>query len=238
MYREFEEFVFNNFDYNEPAIRRKYYHSKRVSTISKKIAQHLSWPLKDVVLATQIGLLHDIGRFEEWTMYKYFNKYMDHGSYGAYLLNKEEYEKMFNIKAYDKQEVLDAIYYHNKLKLPSSLKNNKFCKLIRDADKLDIIYQLSQREITMENNTNVISKEVFKEFNKGTTITNKYVKTYADKVLSILALVYDINYNYTLELLYDFNYINNIYENLENKEFYKDYFDKINKYIEKRIKTC
>lgn len=238
MYREFEEFVFNNFDYNEPAIRRKYYHSKRVSTISKKIAQHLSWPLKDVALATQIGLLHDIGRFEEWTMYKYFNKYMDHGSYGAYLLNKEEYEKMFNIKAYDKQEVLDAIYYHNKLKLPSSLKNNKFCKLIRDADKLDIIYQLSQREITMENNTNVISKEVFKEFNKGTTITNKYVKTYADKVLSILALVYDINYNYTLELLYDFNYINNIYENLENKEFYKDYFDKINKYIEKRIKTC
>lgn len=238
MYREFEEFVFNNFDYNEPAIRRKYYHSKRVSTISKKIAQHLSWPLKDVALATQIGLLHDIGRFEEWTMYKCFSKCMDHGSYGAYLLNKEEYEKMFNIKAYDKQEVLDAIYYHNKLKLPSSLKNNKFCKLIRDADKLDIIYQLSQREIVMENNTNVISKEVFKEFNKGTTITNKYVKTYADKVLSVLALVYDINYDYTLELLYDFNYINNIYENLENKEFYKDYFDKINKYIEKRIKTC
>lgn len=28
----------------------------------------------------------------------------------------------------------------------------------------------------MENNTHVISKEVFKEFNKGTTITNKHVK--------------------------------------------------------------
>ena len=86
----------------------------------------------------------------------------------------------------------------------------------------------------MENNTHVISKEVFKEFNKGVTITNKYVKTYADKVLSILALVYDINYAYTFELLKDFNYINKIYDNLENKEFYKDYFDKINKYIEKR----
>ena len=222
MYREFEEFVYNNFDFNEGAIRRKYYHSKRVSTISKKIAENLSWPLEDVKLATQIGLLHDIGRFDEWTTYKCFNKNMDHGSYGAYLLNKEEYEKMFNIKSYDKQEVLDAIYYHNKLKLPASLKDNKFCKLIRDADKLDIIYQLSQREIVMENNTHVISKEVFKEFNKGVTITNKYVKTYADKVLSILALVYDINYAYTFELLKDFNYINKIYDNLENKEFYKD----------------
>ncbi|UKI28938.1 MAG: hypothetical protein L6V78_00760 [Clostridium sp.] len=111
-------------------------------------------------------------------------------------------KKMFNIKSYDKQEVLDAIYYHNKLKTSSITKKIiNFCKLIRDADKLDIIYQLSQREIVMENNTHVISKEVFKEFNKGTTITNKHVKTYADKVLSILALVYDINYAYTLELL-------------------------------------
>ena len=234
MYREFEEFVYNNFDFNEGAIRRKYYHSKRVSTISKKIAENLSWPLEDVKLATQIGLLHDIGRFDEWTTYKCFNKYMDHGSYGAYLLNKEENTLRFNIKESEKQKLLDAIYYHNKLKLPASLKNNKFCKLIRDADKLDIIYQLSQREIVMENNTNVISKEVFKEFNKGVTITNKYVKTYADKVLSILALVYDINYAYTFELLKDFNYINKIYDSLENKEFYKDYFDKINKYIEKR----
>lgn len=234
MYREFEEFVYNNFDFNEGAIRRKYDHSKRVSTISKKIAENLSWPLEDVKLATQIGLLHDIGRFDEWTTYKCFNKYMDHGSYGAYLLNKEENALRFNIKESEKQKLLDAIYYHNKLKLPASLKDNKFCKLIRDADKLDIIYQLSQREIVMENNTNVISKEVFKEFNKGTTITNKYVKTYADKVLSILALVYDINYAYTFKLLKDFNYINKIYDSLENKEFYKDYFDKINKYIEKR----
>lgn len=234
MYREFEEFVYNNFDFNEGAIRRKYYHSKRVSTISKKIAENLSWPLEDVKLATQIGLLHDIGRFDEWTTYKCFNKNMDHGSYGAYLLNKEENALRFNIKESEKQKLLDAIYYHNKLKLPASLKDNKFCKLIRDADKLDIIYQLSQREIVMENNTNVISKEVFKEFNKGVTITNKYVKTYADKVLSILALVYDINYAYTFKLLKDFNYINKIYDSLENKEFYKDYFDKINKYIEKR----
>ena len=42
MYREFEEFVFNNYDFNEPAIKRKYYHSKRVSTISKKIAENLA----------------------------------------------------------------------------------------------------------------------------------------------------------------------------------------------------
>lgn len=60
MYREFEEFVFNNYDFNEPAIKRKYYHSKRVSTISKKIAENLAWPLEDIKLATQIGLLHDM----------------------------------------------------------------------------------------------------------------------------------------------------------------------------------
>ena len=99
--------------------------------------------------------------------------------------------------------IKNAILNHNKSTIDSNLTGREllFAKLIRDADKLDIIYQLSQREIVMENNTNVISKEVFKEFNKGTTITNKHVKTYADKVLSILALVYDINYAYTFELL-------------------------------------
>lgn len=36
---------------------------------------------------------------------------------------------MFNIKSYDKQEVLDAVYYHNKLKLPASLKIINFANL-------------------------------------------------------------------------------------------------------------
>ena len=52
--------------------------------------------------------------------------------------------------------------------------------------------------------------------------------------LRLNALINIWSQGHTFELLKDFNYINKIYDNLENKEFYKDYFDKINKYIEKR----
>ena len=59
----------------------------------------------------------------------------------------------------------------------------------------------------------------------GTDLFNKNLENYS-------ALF--IGGGNTFKLLKDFNYINKIYDNLENKEFYKDYFDKINKYIEKR----
>ena len=66
----------------------------------------------------------------------------------------------------------------------------------------------------------------------------KYVKNIGVVFGQRSQLWWDIPANDTFELLKDFNYINKIYDSLENKEFYKDYFDKINNYIEKRMKTC
>ena len=43
MYREFEEFVFNNYDFNEPAIKRKYFKVKKKKIHSNNI--RLSSPL-------------------------------------------------------------------------------------------------------------------------------------------------------------------------------------------------
>ena len=72
MYREFEEFVFNNYDMRLSGINLKYYHSRRVAVLSKKIAENLGLSLYDVKVATQIGLLHDIARFYEYMMFKDF----------------------------------------------------------------------------------------------------------------------------------------------------------------------
>lgn len=54
MYREFEEFVFNNYDMRLSGINLKYYHSRRVAVLSKKIAENLGLSLYDVKVATQI----------------------------------------------------------------------------------------------------------------------------------------------------------------------------------------
>ena len=58
-------------------------------------------------------------------------------------------------------------------------------------------------------------------------LTNELNVFYVDK----LSEKYDRNIIVLTSSLFE---ANKIYDNLENKEFYKDYFDKINKYIEKR----
>ena len=58
---------YENYDIEETAIKRKYYHSLRVMDLSILIAKYLGLNNKDITLASFIGLLHDYARFEQWT---------------------------------------------------------------------------------------------------------------------------------------------------------------------------
>ncbi len=239
MFREFEEYV-SNFDLNDRGINRKLYHSKRVSIITTKIASELNWKFHDVFLAKQIGLLHDIGRFEEWVQFKKYgqNKF-DHGDYGVKILKKNNFIDKFNINEYDKENLYLAIKYHNKYKVPAKY-NNKFVKLIRDADKLDILYlhTIDDNLYTYNNNfSNTISLTVKRAFLNEKSVLVPDVKSYGDFIVMTLAFIFDLNYDYSLRYLKENRYLEKIYEKLENKEIYEGYFNKIFTYIEKRSKN-
>ena len=60
----FDEYVFK-YDMNDPDINYKYHHSYRVMDAMEILAIKLNLPEKDIHLAKVIGLLHDIGRFEQ-----------------------------------------------------------------------------------------------------------------------------------------------------------------------------
>ena len=87
MIEEFNKYT-NNYDMNDEAIRNKYSHSIRVMNLSKKYATILGFSKEDIELATLIGLLHDIGRFEQISVYHTFNdsKIIDHALYGVKVL--------------------------------------------------------------------------------------------------------------------------------------------------------
>lgn len=238
MYREFEEFVFNNYDLNLPGINGKYYHSKRVAILSKKIAQELGFNYHDVLLATQIGLLHDIGRFYEYTKYNSFNDAaFDHGAYGVKLLKKDNFVKKINVNPLDEEVLYAAIYNHNKKYIQKKWADDKFCKLIRDADKADIFYRISNSDkFNSRYNGMTISLKVNNDFINKRPIDIKDVKTYADYVLFLLAFIYDINYKETLKIIYEKKYLDKNYDLLDNKERFKRYFNEINIYMEERLK--
>ena len=88
----------SKFDLNVNMIGYKFEHSYRVMKLSEDIAKSIGLKKDDVYLAALIGLLHDIGRFEQWTKYQTYSdsETFDHSSYAVKLLFDEGLIKEFN----------------------------------------------------------------------------------------------------------------------------------------------
>ena len=141
-----EEFIkyTENYDLTDENLGGKQKHSLRVMQISEEIARDLKLNQEEIKLAALIGLLHDIARFEQYTKYKTFRDLdsIDHGDYGAKILEKE-IRKYIELPQYD-EIIIKAVKNHNKYKMEDGLseKEELFAKIIRDADKIDILFEI------------------------------------------------------------------------------------------------
>lgn len=172
-----EEFIkyTKEFDLEDENIKLKHFHSLRVMKLSEEISKDLGLDEEKIKLATLIGLLHDIGRFGQYKQFNRFNDIysFDHGDYGVKILFEEGLiRKFIKIDKYDKI-IEKAIGNHNKFEIEKGLSKteNLFSKIIRDADKLDIIFEAT--EIFWNNqedkiNQSIISEKVFNQINKKT----------------------------------------------------------------------
>lgn len=97
---------------------------------------------EDIDLAWLIGILHDIGRFEQLRRYQTFFDYrsMDHAKYGVHVLFEEGHIKDFIASSEENDVIRAAIGEHNVYEVRGDLSKRElhFARLIRDADKLDI----------------------------------------------------------------------------------------------------
>lgn len=229
----------NMFDMKDVGINRKYYHSLRVMDIAELIAKNEKFIDKDIELALLIGLLHDYARFAQWEKYKTYSDKdsIDHGDLAVKLLfeNKEIENYYQNEEYYD--EIYDAIKYHNKISIKDNLSvhNNNLCKMIRDADKIDIFYLYGSDELLFKEDDKPINEKVKKDFYKEQQISYLDIISKNDKIILSLGLVFDINYKYSFEYIKENKLIEKMYERIKNKEMFKEYFDYILNYINERI---
>ena len=235
----FDEYA-NKYDFKDPDIYYKYYHSYRVMDNMILLAKNMNLPKKDIELAACIGLLHDIGRFEQQTNYKSFSDFnIDHGDYGCEVIKKNNALSYFDIDTSDYDIVITAIRNHNKFKIEPNLSNRAlmFSKMIRDADKLDIFYALGNKKIRgiIRADGSDISKEISDSFFKEKMIRREAHETVNDCFITMLGFIYDINFNITLDIIRTNKYFDKIYSRLKNKDIFKPYFTKINDYINERI---
>lgn len=141
----------SKYDQSNTLIWLKVVHTYKVAENCDRIAGSLNLGKEDVDLAWLLGLLHDIGRFEQVKRYNTFTDSVsvDHAEFGADLLFKEGLLKEFVTEEMPAESlgILEtAIRLHNKLALPEGLdeKMELFCNIIRDADKADIFRVITE----------------------------------------------------------------------------------------------
>ena len=135
----------SKYDVGSTMIRHKVEHTLRVAGNCERIAKNLGMNGEDVALAWFLGLLHDIGRFEQVRRFGTFidSVSVDHAEFGADLLFRDGLIMDFAGEDFPEKEkalLETAIRQHNKLTLPEKLaeRTRRFCEIIRDADKADI----------------------------------------------------------------------------------------------------
>ncbi len=235
----FDEYL-KKYDMNVEEINYKYHHSYRVMDNMELIAKGLELKEKDIELAKCIGILHDIGRFEQFSKYHTFKDIqIDHGDYGVEVIKQNNILEHFNINKEDYNIVYTAIKNHNKYSIEKGLTQREllFSKMIRDADKLDIIYVFGEPQIRdfVHEDDSEISEQIKRDFYKNKILKYSNIKTHSDRIPTYLAYIYDINYNITLKAIKEKQYIEKIYNSLKNKEKYTEYFEYIKEYMKKRV---
>ena len=238
-----------NYDIQNDKIKLKVEHIERVSQIAKKLTMKLELNKEDVALAELIGLLHDIGRFEQIKRFNTFNdsKSVNHGEFGVHVLfNKQDgiIRKFVEDNQYD-NIIKNAIFYHNKDKsdIPDDLTTRELLhiKILRDSDKIDILNILTyeKKETAWEKadlSDDVITEEIYKEFMENGRIDYHKKKTSADSLVGHFAYIFDFNFTDSIQYIKEKNYMEKIYNRFEfhNQETMKQYqniYDKVVNYI-------
>lgn len=202
-----------NYDVCDEKIRLKIEHTYKVADLCEKIAESEACSPEQADKAWLIGLLHDIGRFEQLKRFGTFidSESIDHADFGADLLFGDGLIREFVQDGSGDILLERAIRTHNAFRLPENFDEETlmFCNIIRDADKIDImrvnvetpleeIYNVSTEKLR----STVISDRVLDSFFEEHATLRDYKKTATDYIAGHISLVYELVYPYSIREAY------------------------------------
>ena len=207
-----------NYDSSNEKVRLKIEHTYRVTGLCEQIAESLALPEADTDIAWLLGLLHDVGRFEQLRIYGTFQDSMsvDHAAFGAELLFQQGMIRDY-VQDREADALLEkAIRLHNVYRLPEELSEREKCfvNILRDADKIDIlranvefplekIYNVSTNELKWAE----ISEDVLENFRAGRTSLRNGRRTVADSIVNQIAFAYELVYPISLKIMTEQGYL-------------------------------
>jgi len=214
----FEEYAGNflaGADGLRPLFELKRVHSCRVAGITRALARRLDWTAEEVRAAEAMGWLHDIGRFTQLAEFKTLDdrRSVHHGRRSCEVI--EQSGLLVESSDGERKAILDGILHHNQPAIAEGLPplSLRFAKLIRDADKVDILWHV-QHEVRsgmvdrhpeiilgVDRTSRAVNPEVLAEIRTGRPGSYQHIRTLSDFFLIQLSWVYDLNYAATFDLL-------------------------------------
>ncbi|SHE71569.1 HDIG domain-containing protein [Mariniphaga anaerophila] len=226
----------------------KYEHSLRVAQLCQSIAEELGWEEDSQNIAYITGLFHDIGRFKQLVEFGSFNdtQSVDHAQYSVEVLQEKGFLNSFSEE--QQAGILDAILYHNKRELPGSLAGNAldYAKLLRDADKLDILKVITDyygNPKAEPNHTltwdlprgSVVSPAVAKQIIAGKLVDKELVESELDIKIMQLSWVFDLNFKPSFKILMGKRFPEKIYATLSKNDTVIQIYRTVKVYSENKV---
>lgn len=201
-------------------IHLKQHHTLQVVACMEALAAGEGLDEADTLLATAVALLHDVGRFPQYRRWRTFrdSESDNHARLSVEVIRSEAL--LDHLPAEERLLIEEAVRFHNLLELPDQISSptDRFIRLIRDADKLDIwrvfleYYQLPEEERASAVGLGFpdlpeVTPACLAALSEGRIVKLEQARVLNDFKLLQISWVYDLNWATTRRLLLEREYL-------------------------------
>lgn len=217
----------SHYDMAQPKIALKAVHTYKVAALCETIGASVGLEGEDLLAAWMCGLLHDIGRFEQIQRYDTFSDAdsVDHALLSVEILFGED-KKGGILRDFMEQDTYDdilfhAIRHHSAYRLPENLtqRQQSYCNILRDADKIDIFRVNLETPLEDIYNTTTeelygafVTPEVLQAFYEHHAVLRALKKTPVDHVVGHISLYYELVYPISRRIALEQGYLKRLSE--------------------------
>ena len=238
-----------HYNLSDVKVKLKYDHTFRVAQNAERIAKSLSLSPDDIDLAWLLGMLHDIGRFEQVRRYGTFQdkSSVNHAALSADILFHDDLIRSFCEDSSEDRLIEKSIRLHNVYRLPSLPdREYLFCTILRDADKVDIlrvncetprteIYDLPEEAFRTSSVTPAVYEDIMNERNVDRTNST----TGIDFILGHISFVYGLVWPESLRMVREQGFLEQLLsfqsDNPDTRQKMDLIREKIHGFIDRRI---
>lgn len=234
------------YDATDEKVKLKIDHTYRVADLCERIARAEGLDEGDIDLSWLLGMLHDVGRFEQLRRYGTFidAESIDHAKLGADILFEEGKIRDYVSEADEDALIEMAIRVHNRYRIPEGLSARvaKLSHILRDADKIDILkvnVEVPLEEIyntTAEELRNAeVSHAVMESFYEHKATLRAIRRTTVDHVVGHISLVYELVFPESLCIVKEQGYLDRLMNfetyNARTREQFAELREEMQRYL-------